>query len=802
MVHTRPAVPPIATLQQMQMPTLPLPPPLPWSPDSQPFLRHMHMLSLALLAESPDKSWEIYAGLHPDVLKDVPDDVFSALLSHQLHASDNVRAERVRDLLSLAAECNMDPAALGRPVIEEALQDILTSAARQVRSPARHKTRFDYKTIDWLWSSLKLLVNDDLSEVPLIIRREWLAVSAFRYHRDVRRIHKQLQDVIELKGGEGIDEQAGRIISMAKHKSSDLIEDSLRLSAWCVARGVNIRPLLISRLIGYLRQAWNAKGADGAEHSQSAALALAAELREGGAYAAADVFEGVVRDIVSKTMSFPRRVKVLEDNPDSTMDDIYKVAAGIFRKETADTSQLGGLVELCRLATTKDGNPEALLRQTVKLLANRPSGSDDIVLALADHVCGYHQAGGSVTPQLLSRLFELVLGVPDSPATYKAAYRLYPLVRASESPHQHRWLPKAASSWNRLFSRAVESGQIFFASRLYADFQSDGLTVPRNQQLSFIEKIASTESISRSILLDRHIKDYLWDESAPVDGLATAIVRGMSATGAKSTVEGLRLARRITRALPVKAIEAALPPLASSGTKTMRALAYALLQQLPVSEARRGYEIVLETLVKNIKVAGLEPILAVVHDMFQRQIPAATKTASLIAVAFMKSSQLDAAVTVFEAAAKRGVALTSASVGQLMVNLADAGRCEEAYDVERGWRDLVKSHDFVYDKGVYGARLHVDIKAGRDVDLSQFATYEDGQLLLKAKDGYKPNRRYYEFLAGLQRAPDGPPVPHAEDVAPNEAPAQGTPPSTEQTQEQGEEGKQSGPRVTTDEVVA
>lgn len=739
----------------MQMPNLPLPPPLPWSPDSQPFLRHMHLLSLAILSESPDQSWEIYKGLHPDMLRDVPDDVFSALLNHQLQADESTKADRLGELLSLAAQCDMDPSALGRSLVEEALQGALSTAARLIRSPRGVKRAFDFATMDWLWSSLKILVDEDLSQVPLIIRREWLAVSAFRHRNNIPLVHRKLEEVVESGGREGIHEQASRIISMAKHKSTDLIESSLRLAAWCIARDVNIRPLLISRTIGYLRQSWKALGEDGAERSQATALALAAELREGGADAAADVFEGVVRDIVRKMMPVEGRVRMLADTASST-DDIYKVASGILRKDTTNATELEALVQLCHLAIGKEGNAEPLLRRTVKQLASRPQGHDGLVFALADDVWSFCRGGGRLSPPLLTRLFELTLACPASDESHRVAYRLYPLVRAAESPDQHRWLHSTASAWNRLFAAAVSKGEIFFASRLYADFQSDGLTVPKQQLLRLIERIAATENVSRAILLDRHVKDYLWDEAPPAD-LITAVVRGMATTGAQSTVDALRLAKRISSDdLPVAAIEAALPVLASSTGRSRRALAFALLKELPTDQARRGYESVLAALVKNPRAAGLDPVLAVVHDMFSRGIPAAGKSSSLIASALLKGGELDAALAVFRAAASRKLALSSAAAGQLMVHLADAGRCDDAYEVERTWRGLLEGLEVLYDKGVRGARLLVDIKAGRDVDLSVYAA-EDGT---KEHDGYKPNRHYLEFLVGLQR-PERAPEPPA-----------------------------------------
>lgn len=722
----------------------------------------MHLLSLAISSDSPEQSWEIYKGLHPDTLRDVPDDIFSALLSHQLQADEGVKAERLEELLALAAQCDMDATVLGRSLVQMTLGSALSTAARHIRSPAGVKRFIDYKTIDWLWASLKTLVRNDLSQIPLDIRREWLAVSAYRHRNNIPLAHRKLKEVIELGGGAGTDEQASRIISMAKHKSIDLIESSLRLAAWCVARNVNLRPLLISRTIGFLRQAWKAQGEDGAQRSQAYALALAAELREGGAEAAAATFEGVVQGIVGKMMPVDGRVQMLADTSTSSADDVYKVAAGILRKDSSGSAELEALVNLCRIMLGKEGNAEPLLRRTVKQLASRPPEHDDLVFTLSDSVWSFCRSGGHLSPQLLTRLFELILACPASDDAHRSAYRLYPLVRAAEPPEQHRWLHSTASAWNKLFAAAVSRGQIFFASRLYADFQTDGLTVPKQQLLRLIERIAATENVSRAILLDRHVKDYLWDEAPPGE-LITAVVRGMSSTGARSAVEALRLAKRISpNDLPFEAIEAALPVLAASSQRNRRALAFALLKELPTDQAKRGYESVLAALVKNPRAAGLEPVLAVVHDMFARGIPAAGKTSSLIASALLKNGELNAALAVFRAALSREIALSSGAVGQLMVNLAEAGRCNDAYEVESAWRALVKEHDSLFDKAVRGARLFVDIKAGRNVDLDVYAA-ADGET--KAHDGYRPNKHFYAFLKRAQAGDTGE-APDSEAGAP------------------------------------
>ncbi|KAH8089377.1 hypothetical protein HD553DRAFT_305925 [Filobasidium floriforme] len=86
-------------------PHLPLPPPLPYSPTSNPFLRHVQILDQSILSRSPDHSWEIFCGLHPDLYSALPLGTVSNLLRCQSQESRRPRRFiRLRQLLGIIRE--------------------------------------------------------------------------------------------------------------------------------------------------------------------------------------------------------------------------------------------------------------------------------------------------------------------------------------------------------------------------------------------------------------------------------------------------------------------------------------------------------------------------------------------------------------------------------------------------------------------------------------------------------------------------------------------------------------------------
>jgi len=114
---------------------LPLPPSLPYSPNSHPFKRQIEILSLYISGASPGQSWEIFNGIHVDIRRYIPDHIFRSLVIHQLASDDpHDRWSRSSRLLRFANKCGMEAKDLGQEVVEAAMPLEIQSRAWRSRT--------------------------------------------------------------------------------------------------------------------------------------------------------------------------------------------------------------------------------------------------------------------------------------------------------------------------------------------------------------------------------------------------------------------------------------------------------------------------------------------------------------------------------------------------------------------------------------------------------------------------------------------------------------------------------------------
>jgi hypothetical protein len=354
----------------------------------------------------------------------------------------------------------------------------------------------------------------------------------------------------------------------------------------------------------------------------------------------------------------------------------------------------------------------------------------------------------------VARIFNRVADAADAdPRAFTIATELYPFVRASADPESSiRWLGHATGRWATLFRHAVTSGNMHFASRLYADFQADGETVPQASQLAFIRAIAQTQSSSRRVLLDRHIKDYLWD-GAPTEPLVTALCLGLanSPDDAQFAVH-LSASIRPNQPLAPEAIAALVPVLITSARENRRQLALSLLSQLPDGEsARPALHAAALALRRNIAITGIEPLLRVYRLLATRGIESTGETASIFMVTLLKAYETKVALAIFESAiADNRADVHPAAVSSLMIRLAQTGRTAYAYNAEKQWRALLPTPRDA-DGVIFGARLFVDIKAGKPVNLAQYVVNK----AVVPSEGWAPTRPFFRWLERAQHEQRG-----------------------------------------------
>ncbi|KAL1408535.1 hypothetical protein Q8F55_005347 [Vanrija albida] len=756
----RHSIPPLPALQHMRMatPHLPLPPPLPYSPDSQPFLRHLQILSLALLSSNADESWDIYQALHPDLRPAIPDDVFVSLVTCQIQGSGN-RLPRLVELLGLARSCDMNPAGFGTNTLERGLVYALRYLQNGSSLPDGLSHSDTLAVIDWLWDGLITVVGDrGVRDLSLDLRRRIVRLGVYRHEHHqspLSPVRRLLEYLVDNGGAKGMRNTAVRVILAYTGNSPEEHKASLRLAAWSITREVDISPVFFRTLIDRLRASHARRGDDGLKMATEAVEELLVELRQGRAHEPAAVLHQALVTIQKNHRSPLERASDTAMDPQATMPEIHRAAQRVLAQPATSEPDLKAAVQLCirSLPLLPDADNEALLKITVRQLAQPPLNPALIIRftqAIIDSTAASNQ---SIPPPILNRVFNLVAGIVHSDDdAYRLARHIYPIARAT-SPRQ-KWNRTTAELWRALFTVSLRHGHITFASRLYDDFVADGQPVFRKSALDFIRHIAQSSSKSRWVLLDRHIKDYLWYHPTMTEDLVVAVAEGLGVKGAADVAVGVRICRRIQPALPAAAVTPLVYRLARSSKPEHRDLAFELLSELPHSpESTDAYNLALSALADKTKEVGLDLVLRVYQDMIGKGLTSSAATVSPLIRALLSSDKLDYALSVFDAAVENGHAARSADVGRLMIHLALAARTNEAEAVELKWRSLFPDEP-AYDKAVYGASLVVDILAGGEPDLTVFSENAEGRQLLPllAKGrAYRPTRPFYSWLTTLQR---------------------------------------------------
>lgn len=307
--------------------------------------------------------------------------------------------------------------------------------------------------------------------------------------------------------------------------------------------------------------------------------------------------------------------------------------------------------------------------------------------------------------------------------------------------------------WCRLFNAALGGTKTHFASRLYEDLLGDGVGVPLSNAVALIQAIAQRPSSSRLVLLDRYIKDVLYDADMKTDELIELMASSLADTP-QGAAFAFHIARRIdpNAAIPPAVIGTLIPQLALSRSQHHRSLALSLLDMLPPGkETVSLYRTALRNLNEHIRVAdlGLESSIAVYEGMkkMESSSPEAQgQTISHLMVALCKLEHLDLALGMFRESVTRKVALTAVGPATLMLKLATSQRTAEAYEVERGYYAVTPKS--ANHRAVTHSHLAVDIVSGVPVDLSVFVG-KDGKM--KSIDGSAPmTRKFFKYLLDLQ----------------------------------------------------
>lgn len=738
--------------QTASRPQLPLPPTLPYSPDSVPFQRHLQHLSLAVLSSDPDDSWRSYLALHKSLRRYIPDDLFRNLLAHQL-SNPHAKQSWVRGLalIKFAKRCGVEARNLG----EENLRNALRAGFDLVLKTKVSDFRRYLPELKALWVQLKATST----EVPVDLRKGYLRIHCKRTakNKDERmaRAHDALREVIGLYGTAGIEREAGKIVSLYDESDASLHVESLRLAAWCAEQGLEL-PDDAFLVMLRLHQLWTTQGREAMFELRRTVQAVV------GAPAGLEFLRAVLADIEDRYRSPTQRtVDAISSRlpvPQLTRETLELLAT--------DTPDLDVVLDALASLTQREAEVAAIVTAVLHHLDRRPS-TDTLIRALP--LLLETDTLDQLRLDHLRAILRLLVSALPSEQAYTFCRKVYAVARQRE----YRWTHADRKYWHTLFHHAVHPTRrhLHFASRLYADLQHDGLAIHLNDHLALIRAIGMSRSDSRPILLERHIRDFMQTANAATPtSFIVALVTGLtSSKDAHDASIAFDLSRRILhdRPFPLEAAQLLIPRLAASSNLAYLRKAVLLLDFCPTAEA---YNHVIFSIVAHSKVEAranqmsrteaLSQAVGMYKRMVDRKINTTPRTVSLLLRALVDARHVEAAINVFEAAADNGVSLKPNAVGRLMVRLILDDKLDRAVDIETKWRQATSTVALkgkTYDRAIVGARVLLDIKRGVHVDLGEIARktgWTGTAPFLRFIETLKPDSSVAETRSQLARSGD------------------------------------------------
>jgi hypothetical protein len=697
--------------------------------------------------------------MHPSLRRYIPDDIFRGLVSHQLdHPGTKQRWIRVSSLLKFAQSCGVAAGSFGREFVERAV----SAGMEYVLGPKTDADAHAHRMINALWETLDDICKGDWSGIGVETRELWLR---YRYLRARGTVKPRLpgfgtavEQLVEHNGSEGLGDRIGRIFNLIRTPINT--PQILERLAWCASRNVHIPSRHISAvMLAYTNTSPTATNTIDVQTLPTVISQICADLGAAPGSPAHSLLSDCVGEVLAKRRSPAEKASDLPETADTP--STIRIALAMFKRNgTSPTPEdlETALTILERLSSRPDAECSILVDRLVDALHPVRHDEPDRIIRLARVIMSHDPTIFSPTP--LHRMLVLLISALPSDQAYALSRSLYAVVRSLDPPF--KWSHTTRDSWRSLFHHAIHRTRRHhhFASRLYADIQADDLAAYRTDALAMIRSIGMSKNDSRPILLERHVKDYLWMEYGSPNAFVIALVEGLTSTGdAEDASLALYLARRLLdgQPLPDRAAELIVRQLATSPQGKHQRQCREILVSLPPSPTTSAlFDHILSatiTIGRTRTASESEEVTspredALVHAveiyrlMIYQGVAPTARTRSILIRALVNAKRLDVALDVFHACMSDKMAVKSNAVGSLMTALATAGRLDDAESVETKWRTLADKHPGArnYDRGVVGARALVDLMRGKDVDLDQVAR----------ETGWKPNASFARFLESVR----------------------------------------------------
>ncbi|KAK4685211.1 hypothetical protein P7C73_g4941, partial [Tremellales sp. Uapishka_1] len=679
-------------------------------------------------------------------------------MAHQTTEEHAVhRWHRTAELMEMAIESRMGNAQIGKENLEAALQ----AGMKYVLKVRRKDFEANEKILDKLWEMLGIVVKGKLGAVSLELRKVWLKYCLKRAQKSLdgkASLQCALLELNDRGGIEGIEDEVGRVLQKFGGRHDSTTEErsrvALRLLVWCWNTRIDVPEASAVSIINTMRLLEEASTDQSTNpgryrveverffHNSSTetferlkrclARVTDMSLSRGEVFSHHSISETNSSNLLSQSFRIIQRLDA-EGNPGKALDAVLEIWTRTLRKQEADCDRhLTMMLSFAQRLVFAPGVIEKSLKASfIERLAR----------------CVLELALPSLSPSSLQRLFTLLLHLDWSAESYHLIRKYYPLARSASTPY--RWTDSSRTAWTRIFlhSCSPDVHHLQFASRLYADLLADGLDITRTEAVAIIRCIGTRKSASRGILLERHIKDYLWTGS-PDGPLVMALTEGLTRSkDPRDALLALNLSRRILRerSIPTLALERIIRGLVRFPERYFLTRAFDLLQSPDHDLSLDTYIYILRRFAAHGRLhpspaqLSVEESLAYVVRIsldLSKKAPPNAQIYSIIIRALSKAKQLPIAMAIFNKSIEEGIRLRSDAVGQLMTNLVVKDELDQAEDVETRWRAMVMGEGF--DRGVVGARVLLDMKRGNKVDFDK----------LKRK-GWSPTPGFWGLLKSI-----------------------------------------------------
>lgn len=574
---------------------LPLPPSLPYSPDSIPFKRHLEALHQSL-SSTLEESWTVYQLLHPSLRRYIPNPTYIALISHQLGAEDGDAWTRVSELLSFAEECGMKLEETGEKLLQQALRRAASWASRQ----AGVREHLEIGPARRLWEACVRLHLGDVSGVSVETRQSWLELL---YHSTRmssnpttrRKIHaeafKHLRECIAVDEAETHAEMAGRLVSLRIPPEDDAVEarlDRVRQLVFLYSNAIDVDYTHGLRVMGDARRSILRHQPD-----SNWKITLASVIKEASRDESVGPYHLEAEAGMDDLISWIGMRNQYVGMDKVAIKRLHRAQAAAANPHASTSAIILRAIRLTKVFHWDNGNarkgkrPDRIrldpmiainvLLSLFERVAHRALADVHVMVALiTKKLLDYSVADRPETPAMAIRFTKALLSadlfghidshlthlifdtlvnvIPRSQAAFALARRVYVFARSAETPYVWQQSIGSRKRWKILFQNSTHRlhGQIHFASQLYADHLVDCQFVPPTAMLRFIRALGSTGGLSKYVLLERHLKDYLYFEYQSMDNFVSALVRGLTARGqGRGAWLGFHLSLRIMGSKPL-----------------------------------------------------------------------------------------------------------------------------------------------------------------------------------------------------------------------------------------------------------